>query len=78
VSVGISKLNADVTSFDVAFLLKFVAKRFEQARLQVLGEDADTISALLLGARRNRPQGRATRKFDELPPFHPLPPEQPL
>ena len=47
----VTQLDADVAPFDVAFLLKLVAKRFEQARLQVLGKDADTVSFLLLRVR---------------------------
>ena len=37
VSGRIPQLDADVTPFDVAPLVKLVAERFEQARLQVLG-----------------------------------------
>ena len=55
VSGRIPQLDADVTPFDVAPLLKLVAERFEQARLQVLGQDADTIGALLLCASRKWP-----------------------
>ena len=55
VSGRIPQLDADVTPFDVAPLLKLVAERFEQARLKVLRRDADTVTLLLLRASRKRP-----------------------
>jgi hypothetical protein len=42
-SISITQLNGDVGALYVASLLEFVPECFEQAWLQVLRKDADTI-----------------------------------
>ncbi len=57
-------------AFDVAPLLKLVAERFEQARLQILRKNPDTICFLLLGARFEGPHDGTGEQCDELASLH--------